>query len=129
MALDPETLDQLLDTIRRFVRDELVPREALIAREDRIPSTIVQSMRDLGLFGLTVPEAYGGLGLNTEEECRAVMELGWTSPAFRSVIGTMSLDEALLLEANYFGLLSGTADMKEGTAAFLEKRKAVFRGV
>jgi enoyl-CoA hydratase len=41
----------------------------------------------------------------------------------------MSLDEALLLEANYFGLLSGTADMKEGTAAFLEKRKAVFRGV
>jgi len=88
MALDRETLEQLLDTIRRFVRDELVPREADIARDDRIPGTIVQSMRELGLFGLTVPEAYGGLGLNTEEECRAVMELGWTSPAFRSVIGT-----------------------------------------
>jgi enoyl-CoA hydratase len=41
----------------------------------------------------------------------------------------MSLDEALLLEANYFGLLSGTADMREGTAAFLEKRKAKFKGV
>jgi acyl-CoA dehydrogenase len=49
---------------------------------------VVQEMRELGLFGLTVPEAYGGLGLNTEEECQVVMELGWTSPAFRSVIGT-----------------------------------------
>ena len=37
-------------------------------------------------------------------------------------------DEALLLEANLFGLLSGTADMREGTAAFIEKRKAVFKG-
>jgi enoyl-CoA hydratase len=41
----------------------------------------------------------------------------------------MSLDEALQLEAGFFGLLSGTADMREGTAAFLEKRKAVFKGV
>jgi enoyl-CoA hydratase len=40
----------------------------------------------------------------------------------------MSLDEALLFEANYFGLLSGTADMREGTRAFLEKRKAAFSG-
>ena len=45
-------------------------------------------MRELGLFGLTIPEAYGGLGLGSEEECRVVMELGWTSPVFRSVIGT-----------------------------------------
>ena len=45
-------------------------------------------MRELGLFGLTVPEAYGGLGLTVEEEVRIVFELGWTSPAFRSVIGT-----------------------------------------
>ena len=40
----------------------------------------------------------------------------------------VGMDQALLLEANLFGLLSGTADMREGTAAFLEKRKAVFRG-
>jgi enoyl-CoA hydratase len=40
----------------------------------------------------------------------------------------IGMDQALLLEANLFGLLSGTADMREGTAAFLEKRKAVFRG-
>jgi enoyl-CoA hydratase len=40
-----------------------------------------------------------------------------------------SLDQALLLESNYFGLLSATDDMREGTKAFLEKRKPVFKGV
>ena len=88
MALDSETLDQLVDTIRRFVRERLVPLESQTAREDRIPDAVIQEMREMGMFGLTVPEAYGGLGLNTEEECRVVLELGWTSPAFRSVIGT-----------------------------------------
>ncbi|HTO56191.1 MAG TPA: acyl-CoA dehydrogenase family protein [Pseudomonadales bacterium] len=88
MALDQATLDALLDTVRRFVRDRLVPLEAQVAREDRIPEDVVAEMRSLGLFGMTIPEEFGGLGLNTEEECRVVMELGRTSPAFRSVIGT-----------------------------------------
>jgi acyl-CoA dehydrogenase len=88
MALDATTLDALLDTISRFVRERLRPIEAEVARQDRIPPEVVQEMRELGLFGMTVPEDFGGLGLNTEEECRAVMELGRTSPAFRSVIGT-----------------------------------------
>jgi len=88
MALDAGTLEQLLDTVRRFVRERLVPLESRVAQEDRIPADVVREMRELGLFGLTVPESYGGLGLDTQEECRVVMELGWTSPAFRSVIGT-----------------------------------------
>jgi enoyl-CoA hydratase len=41
----------------------------------------------------------------------------------------MAVDQALLLEANQFGLLSATADMREGTKAFVEKRKAAFKGV
>ena len=45
-------------------------------------------MRELGLFGLTIPQEYGGIGLNTYEECKVVMELGRTSPAFRSIFGT-----------------------------------------
>jgi len=88
MALDQATLDALLDTVRRFVRDRLMPLEAQVAREDRIPNEIVAQMRELGLFGMTIPEQFGGLGLNTTEECHVVMELGRTSPAFRSVIGT-----------------------------------------
>ena len=88
MPLDAATLDALIDTARRFVRERLVPLEAQIAREDRIPDDLIAEMKALGMFGLTIPEGYGGLGLNTEEECRVVMELGWTSPAFRSIIGT-----------------------------------------
>jgi acyl-CoA dehydrogenase len=88
MALDAATLEQLLDTVRRYVRERLVPLEQQVAREDRIPDEVIQEMREMGLFGLTIPEAYGGLGLSTEEECRVVLELGWTSPAFRSAIGT-----------------------------------------
>ena len=88
MALDQTTLDALLDTVRKFVRERLVPLEAQIAREDHIPERIVAEMRELGLFGMTIPEEFGGLGLTTLEECRVVMELGHTSPAFRSVIGT-----------------------------------------
>lgn len=88
MALDADTLNQLLDTLERFVRDRLMPLEAQVAAEDRIPADLVEEMKALGLFGMTIPQAYGGLGLNTEEECRAVRVLGRTAPAFRSVIGT-----------------------------------------
>ena len=45
-------------------------------------------MKQLGLFGLTIPTEYGGLGLNTYEECQVVLELGRTAPAFRSIFGT-----------------------------------------
>jgi acyl-CoA dehydrogenase len=88
MALDPATLNQLIDTLARFVRERLRPLESQVGRDDRIPDAIVQEMRELGMFGLTIPEAYGGLGLNTEEEIYVAIELGRTSPAFRSVIGT-----------------------------------------
>ena len=88
MALDPETFDLLLDAIRRFVAERLVPMEAEVAETNAIPDSLVQEMRDLGLFGLSITEEYGGLGLSMEEEVRVVFELGRTSPAFRSVAGT-----------------------------------------
>ncbi|MFZ1885812.1 MAG: acyl-CoA dehydrogenase family protein [Rhodoplanes sp.] len=88
MALDPETLNQLRDTVRRFVCERLVPNEALIAEEDAIPANIIAEMRALGLFGLSIPEEYGGLGLTMSEEVQVAFELGQTSPAFRSMIGT-----------------------------------------
>ena len=88
MALDSVTLSQLIDTVKRFVQKRLVPLEGQVAREDRIPTEIVDEMKELGMFGMTIPEEYGGLGLNTLEECLVVMQLGETSPVFRSVIGT-----------------------------------------
>jgi len=85
---DSETQTLLEDAIRRFVRETLVPREAEVDEADQIPADVLAAMREIGLFGLTIPEAYGGLGLTMEEEVRVAFELGQTSPAFRSVIGT-----------------------------------------
>ena len=88
MALDPESLGQFLETIRRFVRERLVPAEESAAESDEVPPAIVDEMRRLGLFGMTIPEAYGGLGLGMSEEVQVLFELCQTSPAFRSVHGT-----------------------------------------
>ncbi|MGZ5924558.1 MAG: acyl-CoA dehydrogenase family protein [Rhizomicrobium sp.] len=88
MPLDIETRDQLLETVRRFVREKCVPLEAKVSEEDRVPDSIIAEMRELGLFGISIPTEYGGLGLTMEEEVLVAMELGHTSPAFRSVIGT-----------------------------------------
>jgi acyl-CoA dehydrogenase len=86
--VDLETFDLLLDTIRRFVAQRLRPLEGQVDREDAVPEAVVQEMRELGLFGLSIPEEYGGLGLSMSEEVRVALELGRTTPAFRSVFGT-----------------------------------------
>ncbi|HKW54891.1 MAG TPA: acyl-CoA dehydrogenase family protein [Stellaceae bacterium] len=88
MALDPQTLRAFLDTIARFVRERLVPAEAEVAESDAVPGAIVAEMRRLGLFGMTIPEAHGGLGLSMSDEAQVLFELCQTSPAFRSVHGT-----------------------------------------
>ncbi len=88
MIRDPATFAQLTDTLRRFVATRLVPNEARLADEDRVPDDIVAEMRRMGLFGLSIPESFGGLGLTMEEEALVAIELGQTSPAFRSIMGT-----------------------------------------
>lgn len=88
MALDPETFDALIDTVRRFVAQRLRPLESEVEATDAIPDTIVEEMKALGLFGLSIAEDYGGLGLTMLEECRVAIEMGRTTPAFRSTFGT-----------------------------------------
>ncbi|MBS0348229.1 MAG: acyl-CoA dehydrogenase family protein [Proteobacteria bacterium] len=88
MIRDQETLNLLLDTISRFVRERLIPHEAIVADTDRIPDELIQEMRELGLFGLSIPEEHGGMGLTMEEEVLATFEIGYTSPCFRSLFAT-----------------------------------------
>lgn len=88
MIRDQQTLEQLLSTIRSFVKNTLRPLEHEVDETDAIPDHIVQQMKELGLFGLTIPEEYGGLGITMEEEVLVAFELGQTSAAFRSLIGT-----------------------------------------
>ena len=88
MALDLETREQLIETVRRFVSERLRPLEAKVAEDDAMPDDVVEEMKGLGLFGLSIPEQYGGLDLSMEDECLVGIELGRTSPAFRSAFGT-----------------------------------------
>jgi acyl-CoA dehydrogenase len=86
--MDAETYDLLRSTVRRFVEDRLIPNEDRVEAEDAVPEEIIAEMRELGLFGISIPLEYGGLGLNMTEEAGVIRELGRTSLAFRSVIGT-----------------------------------------
>ncbi len=85
--IDRETLDQLVGAVRRYVREKLVPLEQEVAARDEIPPQILQDFRDMGLYGLSTPERYGGLGLGSAEEIEVITELCWASAAFRSAIG------------------------------------------
>lgn len=88
MALDPDTFDALIDTVRRFVAERLRPLEAEVEAADAIPDGVIAEMKAMGLFGLSIAEDYGGLGLDMIEECRVAIEMGRTTPAFRSSFGT-----------------------------------------
>jgi acyl-CoA dehydrogenase len=88
MALDSDTLNQFVDSVRRYVRDRLIPLETQVAEEDRIPDEVIDEMKEIGLFGLSIPEEFGGLGLTMSEEAAIILEMGYTSPVFRSCFGT-----------------------------------------
>lgn len=88
MALDPETFQQLLDTVARFVRERMIPNEDRMEAEDRVPPEVLAEMKEIGLFALTIPEEYGGLGLGMEEEARVLFEVGQASCAYRTVFAT-----------------------------------------
>lgn len=88
MIRDAEVLSALVDVMHRFVRERLLPAEARVEEDNAIPPEIIAEMRTLGLFGMSIPEEYGGLGLTMEEEVLVAFQLGYASPAFRSVIAT-----------------------------------------
>lgn len=88
MSQNAETIRQLTSVVRRFVREKLVPAEPKVEEDDEIPQSIVAELKELGVFGMTIPEEYGGLGLSMYEEARIVIEIGYASPVFRSYFGT-----------------------------------------
>jgi acyl-CoA dehydrogenase len=84
----PENLQMMADTIRRFVKQDLEPISQQVEEEDRIPDEIVQTMRELGLFGLSIPEEFGGLDVGTLGECLVYEQLSMVNACFRTRIGT-----------------------------------------
>lgn len=88
MAIDSESFELLLASVQRFVRERLIPAEDTVEQTDDVPADIVEDMKAMGLFGLSIPEEYGGIGLSMSQECRVAYEIGHTALAFRSVFGT-----------------------------------------
>ncbi|NGR07363.1 acyl-CoA dehydrogenase [bacterium SGD-2] len=88
MSLDTETFQLLKATVQRFVQERLIPAEDHVEEHDEVPEDIIDDMKELGLFGISIPEEYGGIGLSMAQECEVAYELGRTALAFRSVAGT-----------------------------------------
>jgi acyl-CoA dehydrogenase len=84
-GMDADIFEQFIEQLDRYVRERLIPAEKDVIANDRIPDDIVKEMKDMGLFGLTVPEAYGGGGLNTSQYARVVNCMAYAAPAYRSI--------------------------------------------
>ena len=85
-GMDQDIFDQFIDQLERYVRERLIPAEREVIESDRIPDEILTEMRDMGLFGLTIPEEYGGAGMNISQYARTINVLSYAMPAFRSII-------------------------------------------
>lgn len=88
MTIDSESFSLLRASVQRFINERLVPAENYLEEEDDVPADIVDDMKEMGLFGLSIPDAYDGIGLSMAQECEVAYDLGHTALAFRSVFGT-----------------------------------------
>lgn len=86
LNLSPEII-QMKAMVRDFIREQVEPQAALIESEDRVPESLLQQSRELGLFGLSIPEAYGGLGLSMVDKCAVFEELGHTINGYTTILG------------------------------------------
>src|SRR5580693_6846592 len=86
--MEHNDLQDMVRAVRQFVRSEVVPAETTIEENDAIPDRIRQQAIDMGLYGFALPMEHGGLGMTMSEEVQLVFELGYTTPAFRSMFGT-----------------------------------------
>lgn len=106
-GMDAEVFGQFIDQLRRYVRERLIPTEAEVIVEDRVPDTIVDEMRAMGLFGLTTPEEFGGSGMNIPQYVETIRVLSYAMPAYRS---TASINLGMVCSAVKN---SGTAQQKQ----------------
>lgn len=103
---DPEVRNEIIETVRRFVAREVRPVVSEFERADRFPAAIVEAMRSLGLFGVTIPEAYGGLGLDLLTYVGIIEELAYGWMSLTGIINTHTMVATLLLA-------HGTEDQKQ----------------
>jgi butyryl-CoA dehydrogenase len=91
-----EVRQQIVDTVRRFVANEVIPVAAGFERDDRFPTDIVEQMRAFGLFGVTIPESYGGLGLDLVTYVAIIEELAYGWMSLTGIVNTHTMVATLL---------------------------------
>ena len=84
-GMDADVFGQFIEQLHRYVRERLIPAEKGIIETDLIPDEILAEMREMGLFGLTIPEEFGGAGMNISQYVRTIRELSYAMPCFRSI--------------------------------------------
>ena len=84
-ADERETVSTFLGSLRDFAREKIDPGR--IDREKRIPPEVVRGLAELGIFGLTIPEAYGGYGFSSAAYCRVTEEIGRTDASLGILVG------------------------------------------
>ena len=95
-----EARTQIVNLVREFVRRDVEPVAADLDREDKVPHDLIETMKDLGLFGITVPEEYGGLGLDYTTFATIFEEL---SKGFMSITGAIGTHHILTYVLMHFG--------------------------
>lgn len=84
-GMDADVFEQFIEQLQRYVRERLIPAEKQILETDLIPDDIMNEMREMGLFGLTMPEEFGGAGMNIKQYTRTIRELSYAMPCYRSI--------------------------------------------
>jgi len=84
-GMDADVFEQFIEQLQRYVRERLIPAEKQIIETDLIPDDIMNEMREMGLFGLTMPEEFGGAGMNIQQYTRTIRELSYAMPCYRSI--------------------------------------------
>ncbi|MBK8374841.1 MAG: acyl-CoA dehydrogenase family protein [Sphingomonadales bacterium] len=85
-GMDDDIFEAFIEQLRRYVRERLIPAEEEVIASDHIPDAILNEMRDMGLFGLTIPVEYGGAGMSISQYIETVKQLSYAAPAYRSTV-------------------------------------------
>jgi len=95
--VDDELRSEMIATIRKFVQREVIPVASELERTDTFPAEIVAQMRDLGLFGITIPEEYGGLGLDLLTYVAVIEELAYGWMSLTGIVNTHTMAATLIM--------------------------------
>jgi alkylation response protein AidB-like acyl-CoA dehydrogenase len=94
---DDDVRGEIVEVVRRFVAKEVTPVASELERDDRFPTEIVDRMRELGLFGVTIPQSYGGLGLDLLTYTGVIEELAYGWMSLTGIINTHTMAATLVM--------------------------------